>query len=381
MWRDRTNLYISYRQSYDHHPTKRNRYAPSGAGDRFGGTSGTSTSVLFSADEDRRGLLSSDPYDVDNGDAVIEMDLLPPRWADISDEVAEHLGEIARKSQKLERLHQKHVLPGFNDEEAKNAEEREIEQLTQSITRGFHDCHRCIQRIEHMVREGKANGQMSRADETMAKNVQTNLASRVQEASSLFRKKQSAYLKKLRGMGGMSSPAERSSTPLGGAGIAANNYAADPSLLESDADRSFSQSTLQAATHQKLLQSNDVAILQREREIEDIAQGIIELSDLFRDLQTMVIDQGTMLDRIDYNVERMGADLKAADKELNIAEGYQKKTTKRKIILLLLLIIAGMIILLVIKPKKQQQEPPQQEPLSGETAARVVRGLRLESLL
>ncbi|KAM7214923.1 t-SNARE [Rhypophila decipiens] len=376
MWRDRTNLYISYRQSYDHHPTKRNRYAPSGAGDRFGGTSGTSTSVLFSADEDRRGLLSSDPYDVDDGDAVIEMDLLPPRWADISDEVAEHLGEIARKSQKLERLHQKHVLPGFNDEEAKKAEEREIEQLTQSITRGFHDCHRCIQRIEHMVREGKVNGQMSRADETMAKNVQTNLASRVQEASSLFRKKQSAYLKKLRGMGGMSSPAERSSTPLGGAGIAANNYAADPSLLESDADRSFSQSTLQAATHQKLLQSNDVAILQREREIEDIAQGIIELSDLFRDLQTMVIDQGTMLDRIDYNVERMGADLKAADKELNIAEGYQKKTTKRKIILLLLLIIAGMIILLVIKPKKQQQEP-----LSGETAARVVRGLRLESLL
>lgn len=176
----------------------------------------------------------------------------------------------------------------------------------------------------------------------------------------------------------MSSPADRASTPLG-AGAAANNYAVDPSLLESDADRSFSQSTLQAATHQKLLQSNDVAILQREREIEDIAQGIIELSDLFRDLQTMVIDQGTMLDRIDYNVERMGADVKAADKELIIAEGYQKKTTKRKIILLLLLIIAGVIILLVIKPKKHQQQ--QQQQISGETAARFIRRITLESLL
>lgn len=179
-------------------------------------------------------------------------------------------------------------------------------------------------------------------------------------------------------MNGMSSPADRSSTPLGAGSGLANNYAADPSLLESDADRSFSQSTLQAATHQKLLQSNDVAILQREREIEDIAQGIIELSDLFRDLQTMVIDQGTMLDRIDYNVERMGADVKAADKELTIAEGYQKKTTKRKIILLLLLIIAGMIILLVIKPKKHgQQQPPSQEQqqISGETAVRLVRGI------
>lgn len=132
---------------------------------------------------------------MDDGDAVIEMDLLPPRWADVSDEVTELLADIARKSQKLERLHQKHVLPGFNDEEAKKAEEKEIERLTQDITRGFHECGRCIQRIEQMVREGKATGQMSRGDETMAKNIKVNLATRVQEASAGFRKKQSAYLK------------------------------------------------------------------------------------------------------------------------------------------------------------------------------------------
>ena len=46
-----------------------------------------------------------------------------------------------------------------------------------------------------MVREGNASGQMTRADETMAKNIQINLATRVQEASAGFRKKQSAYLK------------------------------------------------------------------------------------------------------------------------------------------------------------------------------------------
>lgn len=68
----------------------------------------------------------------------------------------------------------------------------------------------------------------------------------------------------------------------------------------------------------------------------------------------MVIDQGTMLDRIDYNVERMASDVKEADKELKTASGYQKKTTKRKIIFLLLLIIAAMIILLVIKPKRHR---------------------------
>ncbi|WQF89680.1 Putative target SNARE coiled-coil domain, syntaxin/epimorphin [Colletotrichum destructivum] len=347
MWRDRTNLYISYRQSYAHHPTKRTKYSGAAGGNSFGDAFPGNSSYA-SGNDDTRGLLSAGAFE-DDGDAVIEMDLLPPRWADVSDEITDLLADIATKSQALERLHQKHVLPGFNDEDAKKAEEREIETLTQQITKGFHDCHRCIQRVEQMVRESKHAGTITGAEETMAKNIQISLASRVQDSSALFRKKQSAYLKKLRGMSGLNSgvgvPGDRGSTPQ-----PSSSYM-DPSMLESDADRSFSQSTLQA-TQQKLLQSNDAAIIQREREIEDIAQGIIELADIFRDLQNMVIDQGTMLDRIDYNVERMATDVKGAEKELVVAAGYQKKTTKRKIILLLILIIAGMIILLVIKPKK-----------------------------
>lgn len=97
--------------------------------------------------------------------------------------------------------------------------------------------------------------------------------------------------------------------------------------MESDADKSFSQSTLQQ-TSQKLLGSNDVAIMQREREINDIAKGIIELSDIFRDLQTMIIDQGTMLDRIDYNVERMVTDVKEADKELKVVRTHLVKSIR-----------------------------------------------------
>ncbi|EFQ26135.1 SNARE domain-containing protein [Colletotrichum graminicola M1.001] len=334
MWRDRTNLYISYRQSYAHHPTKRTKYSGAAGGNSFGDAFPGNSSYA-SGNDDTRGLLSVGAFE-DDGDAVIEMDLLPPRWVDISDKITELLADIATKSQALERLHQKHVLPGFNDEDTKKAEEREIETLTQQITKGFHDCHRCIQRVEQMVRESQHAGTITSAEETMAKNIQISLASRVQDS-------------KLRGMSGLGGgsgvgPGDKGSTPQ-----SSSSYM-DPSMLESDADRSFSQSTLQA-TQQKLLQSNDAAIIQREREIEDIAQGIIELADIFRDLQTMVIDQGTMLDRIDYNVERMATDVKGAEKELVVAAGYQKKTTKRKIILLLLIIIAGMIILLVIKPK------------------------------
>lgn len=279
----------------------------------------------------------------DDGDAVIEMDVLPPRWADVSDEITELLAQIATQSSKLDKLHQKHVLPGFDDDDVKRDEERQIEKLTQGITRGFHECQNAIKRIDSMVKEAQAQGSISRAEETMARNIQTSLASRVQEASALFRKKQSAYLKKLRGLTGLVSPAPRVGTPS-----YTDTYATDPSLMDSETDKSYSQSTLMTQTH---LSSNDAAIMQREREITDIANGIIELADIFKELQAMIIDQGTMLDRIDYNVEQMATHVKGADKELKVASGYQQKSVKRKIMLLLILLIVGLFILLLLKPK------------------------------
>jgi len=138
--------------------------------------------------------MASGAYE-DDGDAVIEMDLLPPRWLDIQDDVTEHLAEIAKQTRKLDQLHQKHVLPGFDDEEVKNREEREIEELTQDITRIFQMCQKAIKRIETMVREAKQQGTISNGEETMAKNLKISLAARVGEVSALFRKKQAAYLK------------------------------------------------------------------------------------------------------------------------------------------------------------------------------------------
>jgi len=156
----------------------------------------------------------------------------------------------------------------------------------------------------------------------------------------------------------MSSPMDRTSTPQ------YSNYT-DPSLMESDADKSYSESTLLQTTHKRLT-SHDGAIMQREREITDIAQGIIELADIFKELQAMIIDQGTMLDRIDYNVERMAVDVKGADKELTVATGYQKKTVKRKVILLLILLVVGMFILLLVKPKRHRAPSEEDIPISPE---------------
>ena len=150
----------------------------------------------------------------------------------------------------------------------------------------------------------------------------------------------------LRTLGGLTAPIASpalSSTPF-----------TDPSLLDSETDkftaeRTLAQSSLQTQKQTARYTTNDTAIAQREREINDIASGIIELSDIFKDLSTLVIDQGTMLDRIDYNIENMRGEVKEAEKELVVAGGYQRRYVKRKIMFLLALVILGLVVLLGIK--------------------------------
>ena len=173
--------FISYRQSYSHHPAR----AP-----RYGGPAASG----FGESDERVGLMSVGARE-DDGDAVIEMDLLPPRWLDVQDDVAELLAEIARKTRTLDQLHQKHVLPGFADEHVKRREERDIEGLTQDITRAFQSCQKGIQKIDMMVRDAQRQGNISNSDEVMARNLKVSLAAKVGDVSATFRKKQAAYLK------------------------------------------------------------------------------------------------------------------------------------------------------------------------------------------
>lgn len=62
--------------------------------------------------------------------------------------------------------------------------------------------------------------------------------------------------------------------------------------------------------------NNDREISQREAEINEIAKSIFQLADLFKDIQNLVVDQGTMLDRIDYNIAQTVTHVTHAHKEL-----------------------------------------------------------------
>ena len=86
----------------------------------------------------------------------------------------------------------------------------------------------------------------------------------------------------------------------------------------------ISMSFFQGFTESQLavLESNTETIDQREREVNQIAKSIHQLAEIFRDLQTLVIDQGSMLDRIDYNIEQTNVQVKEAVVQLDKVKKY-----------------------------------------------------------
>ncbi|KAK1218503.1 t-SNARE affecting a late Golgi compartment protein 2 [Marasmius sp. AFHP31] len=81
---------------------------------------------------------------------------------------------------------------------------------------------------------------------------------------------------------------------------------------------------VQAATHTQsqslsLSQADPVDLQSRDREISEIAKSISSLAELFKDLSALVIDQGTLLDSVEYNIEQTAVQMDEAVKELNTA--------------------------------------------------------------
>ena len=63
----------------------------------------------------------------------------------------------------------------------------------------------------------------------------------------------------------------------------------------------------------------DVDLRTRDRELTEIAKSIATLAELFKDLSVLVIDQGTLLDSVEYNIEQTALHVEDAVKELNVA--------------------------------------------------------------
>uniref|UniRef100_UPI00358FACA7 syntaxin-16 isoform X1 n=1 Tax=Myxine glutinosa TaxID=7769 RepID=UPI00358FACA7 len=289
--------------------------------------------------EDRMALVPGIGSDADAAIGAVKR--VPPDWIDSMDEVHFDVIRIKSKLRELAVLHDKHLnRPTLDDV---STEEHTIEISTQEITQMFHRCQRAVQSLQ---RQGGGRGMN---DQVLAnvKPISTSGIRRFVVINGVISTLASIGFSTLsfdeREWGpprGMKSREERSEGFFEMGGLL------EQAELDELYDKCFSEQQLLMVEHNSLL------VTEREREIRHVLQSIFELNEIFRDLADMIVEQGTVLDRIDFNMEQTCVKTQEGIKQLQKAEKYQKKNRKMLFILLLVIIIVVLVVTLIgIKSK------------------------------
>ena len=198
--------------------------------------------------------------------------------------------------------------------------DREIEIETNELTRTFNAAAKRLSRLgKHAESAADAN------ENKVVKNIMHASARRLNELSLDFRKRQKQYLGARKRL-------------LDGSGFGSILGAAEGGGGAGERDEGFTDAQMSE------LATAETEVDERMQEIQRIAKSVEDLAVLFKELNTLVVDQGTILDRIDYNMETAVQHVKKGLVEIETADDYSKKARPTKCMLVLMVLIVIMCV-------------------------------------
>eukprot|EP00297_Palpitomonas_bilix_P011677 CAMPEP_0113886922 /NCGR_PEP_ID=MMETSP0780_2-20120614/11875_1 /TAXON_ID=652834 /ORGANISM="Palpitomonas bilix" /LENGTH=335 /DNA_ID=CAMNT_0000875293 /DNA_START=171 /DNA_END=1178 /DNA_ORIENTATION=+ /assembly_acc=CAM_ASM_000599 len=275
--------------------------------------------------------LTSEEEDVEMGQrreggatsAIADAHTLPPRWVDLVERGKTLLTQVDKELDKLARLQRQSLRVAIGRDEKKK--DMTIEVVSQDIAHILTDLEQLVEKLPSLGPAGSKP----------VVNAQRGLAAQLQSRSDRLRQLQREFLMRKR------QQVISFSTEEGGSIIGGDSMGAG-----AGGTRKFDFATgMMAETI-----SDEVNAAERERELKEVEKTIEELSRLFKSLSNIVIEQGTLVDRIDYNVESTVELTSAGLNELESADRLMRRSNKLTYCMFALVILVGiMSVLLVLK--------------------------------
>lgn len=112
-------------------------------------------------------------------------------------------------------------------------------------------------------------------------------------------------------------------------------------LVNDSSDKEESKNFLQAQ------ENKNNELLKRDEKLNDLLNRVNDLSQVFKDMQTIVSEQGTILDRIDYNIDITANNVQRGKKGIDKANQNQEKSCYRNVMMVLIIciFIEGFLII------------------------------------
>lgn len=286
----------------------------------------------------------------------------PPIWADTVENTKYTISKIATKQQELEVMHKKLLRPDFME---KSDDDIIKEQLGQEIAKLIGIAYKNI-----LVIKSHQYSTSSSLERKLIENIVRGLIYTLQNQTANFRNEQNTYLKQINQMEEYTNEFFDSLNFNGTTTTDKTSVESfDNFLKPTSSTNTFNQSQLddldnderldeyfqikpnQKFGQQQLLKfeiDNTKVIEAREKEVMHIVKSIVDLNQIYKDLSHLVEEQGSILDRIDYNIESTQTRVYEGYKQLQKAERYQRANRKMYCIFFLSLVTFFMIVLLII---------------------------------
>ena len=161
-------------------------------------------------------------------------------------------------------------MPKFDEQENKQLN-KSIKQLVNEIIKDLKECEIIIKEI--------INDDYNEKDlnnKKIKQNIKQNILTKLNQFTKKFKMNQELYTSKC------------------------NDFIIDDednmSMRKNDVD-------IKGSNYFLSTQENNEQLRQRDHELNNLLESVNELAELFKEMQNLVMQQGTILDRIDYNID------------------------------------------------------------------------------
>ena len=156
-------------------------------------------------------------------------------------------------------------------------------------------------------------------------NLQQALVEKVKEYTRKFKLNQEIYTKKYKELVGEEDP----------------TYDINSNIKEEKNDNNINNFLM--------TDNSNLTLQRRDNELNQLLNSVNDLAQIFKDMQTLVMEQGSILDRIDYNIDIASTNVTRGKKSIVKANEYQKKNCFRNVIIVLIVCIFIEAILIIFK--------------------------------
>jgi syntaxin 16 len=261
-----------------------------------------------------------------------------PRWVEKLQEFRSLEKDIKSTTQDLEAKRKAHLKVEFSTARNEEEEEEEIESLQGVLDSMFKDTEKQIKELDECYLEDLGDDEPTHAELSIIRNIKICLINEVQALGKVYRENQRRYV----------------------ADVKKKKYVRDR-LAGGDEQKKVEDDMRRDAEADGYLQAGmtrdqiDAIMLNRQmvedrvKEFQKIYHSISQLRDMFKDLNDLVIDSGTVLDRIDHNMTIAHKNVKEGVAELVEAKKIQEAGTYKLCVMFLVILILGFLLALMFK--------------------------------